>query len=61
MIIGQNMPEGLRMSEIGSDNKRDNEREGERELNNKKRSLSYYILLSLVVRMREHAHYMPFH
>ena len=31
MIIGQNTPEGLRMSEIGSDNKRDNKREKERE------------------------------
>ena len=43
------------MSAIVSDNDRE---ERERELNNKKRE-SYYMLLSLVVRMREHAHYMP--
>ena len=42
------------MSEIVSDNDRE---ERERELNNKKRE-SYYMLLSLVVRMREHAHYI---
>ena len=41
------------MSEIVSDNDRE---ERERELNNKKRE-SYNMLLSLVVRMREHAHY----
>ena len=41
------------MSAIVSDNDRE---ERDRELNNKKR-VSYYMLLSLVVRMREHAHY----
>ena len=49
IIIEQDKPKGLRM--IVGDNDR---KEREKELNNKKRE-SYNMLLSLVVRMHEHA------
>ena len=56
IIIEQDKPKGLRMSEIVSDNELTTERREERAEQQKKRE-SYNMLLNLVVRMRERAHY----
>ena len=53
IIIEQDKPKGLRMSEIVSDNDREERERAEQQ----KRRASYNMLLSLVVRMCEHAHY----
>ena len=52
IIIEQDKPKGLRMSEIVNDNDRE-----EREQAEQQKRESYNMLLILVVRMREHAHY----
>ena len=53
IIIEQEKPKGLRMSEIVGDNDREERERAEQQI----KRASYNTFLSLVVRMREHAHY----